>query len=163
MKPEHLARAAFEGMLCGLGDALDVLRGRGVEVRRVFLLGAAAELPAVQAAAPMLFGTQVVVPQPADYAAIGAARQAAWARLQGPDPRTPGSGRARRRRSLEPGEELRRGAGRAAAVRDGTGADAPRSLRAGLLSTPECPRVPRRGPSSRTTSLPGSVLTRSSG
>ncbi|NEA04188.1 sugar kinase, partial [Streptomyces sp. SID10116] len=40
MKPEHLARAAFEGMLCGLGDALDVLRGRGVEVRRVFLLGA---------------------------------------------------------------------------------------------------------------------------
>ncbi len=79
MKPEHLARAAFEGMICGLADALDVLRGRGVEVRRIFLLGAAAELPAVQAAAPSLFGAQVVVPQPADYAAIGAARQAAWA------------------------------------------------------------------------------------
>ncbi|MHC0429822.1 xylulokinase [Streptomyces sp. O3] len=79
MKPEHLARAAFEGMLCSLADALDVLRGRGVEVRRVFLLGAAAELPAVRAAAPMLFGAPVVVPQPADYAAIGAARQAAWA------------------------------------------------------------------------------------
>ncbi|WP_030668427.1 FGGY family carbohydrate kinase [Streptomyces rimosus] len=79
MKPEHLARAAFEGMLCGLADALDVLRGRGVEVRRVFLLGAAAELGAVQAAAPGLFGAQVVVPQPADYAALGAARQAAWA------------------------------------------------------------------------------------
>lgn len=29
MKPEHLARAAFEGMLCALADALDVLRGRG--------------------------------------------------------------------------------------------------------------------------------------
>ncbi|MYS10350.1 sugar kinase, partial [Streptomyces sp. SID6041] len=41
MKPEHLARAAFEGMLCSLTDALDVLRRRGVEVRRVFLLGAA--------------------------------------------------------------------------------------------------------------------------
>ena len=27
MKPEHLARAAFEGMLCSLADALDVLRG----------------------------------------------------------------------------------------------------------------------------------------
>ncbi|MER7465068.1 FGGY family carbohydrate kinase [Streptomyces sp. NPDC097981] len=79
MKPEHLARAAFEGMLCGLVDALDVLRSRGVEIRRVFLLGAAAELPAVQAAAPGLFGTQVVVPAPADYAALGAARQAAWA------------------------------------------------------------------------------------
>ncbi|MFF5444765.1 FGGY family carbohydrate kinase [Streptomyces sp. NPDC012888] len=79
MKPEHLARAAFEGMLCGLVDALDVLRTRGVPIRRVFLLGAAAELPAVQAAAPGLFGTQIVVPQPADYAALGAARQAAWA------------------------------------------------------------------------------------
>lgn len=62
MKPEHLARAAFEGMLCALTDAMDVLRGRGVEVRRVFLLGAAAALPAVQALAPALFGAQVVVP-----------------------------------------------------------------------------------------------------
>jgi xylulokinase len=78
MRPEHLARAAFEGMLCGLTDALDVLRNKGVEVRRVFLLGAAAELPAVQAIAPALFGTQVVVPPPAEYAALGAARQAAW-------------------------------------------------------------------------------------
>ncbi|MBT2383573.1 FGGY family carbohydrate kinase [Streptomyces sp. ISL-11] len=79
MKPEHLARAAFEGMLCGLTDALDVLRTRGVQVRRVFLLGAAAELPAVRAIAPQLFGAQVVVVEPADYAALGAARQAAWA------------------------------------------------------------------------------------
>jgi xylulokinase len=101
MRPEHLARAAFEGMLCGLGDALDVLRARGVEVRRVFLLGAAAELPAVQAAAPMLFGTQVVVPQPADYAAIGAARQAAWA-LSGQLPHWQGAAA----QVFEPGEEL---------------------------------------------------------
>ncbi|MFC0600937.1 FGGY family carbohydrate kinase [Streptomyces palmae] len=78
MKPEHLARAAFEGMLCGLADALDVLRGRGVEVLRIFLLGGAADLPAVRAVAPALLGAQVVVPQPADYAALGAARQAAW-------------------------------------------------------------------------------------
>jgi xylulokinase len=79
MRPEHLARAAFEGMLCSLADALDVLRGRGVSVRRVFLLGASAELAAVQSIAPAVFGAPVVVPQPADYAALGAARQAAWA------------------------------------------------------------------------------------
>ncbi|WNI15398.1 FGGY family carbohydrate kinase [Actinacidiphila sp. ITFR-21] len=78
MKPEHLARAAFEGMLCGVTDALDVLRGKGVPVRRVFLLGAAAELPAVRAIAPGLLDALVVVPQAAEYAAIGAARQAAW-------------------------------------------------------------------------------------
>ncbi|MGX4692380.1 xylulokinase [Streptomyces sp. JNUCC 63] len=109
MKPEHLARASFEGMLCGLADALDVLRGRGVEVRRVFLLGPAAELPAVQAAAPSLFGAQVVVPQPADYAAIGAARQAAWALgvSQGTlDPRTPPVWQGAVAQVLEPGEDL---------------------------------------------------------
>ncbi|MGV9450865.1 FGGY family carbohydrate kinase [Streptomyces sp. NPDC003635] len=109
MRPEHLARAAFEGMLCGLADALDVLRGRGVEVRRVFLLGAAAELPAVQASAPALFGAQVVVPQPADYAAIGAARQAAWAlgATQGTlDGRTPPAWRGAAAQVLEPGDEL---------------------------------------------------------
>ncbi|GAA2513770.1 FGGY family carbohydrate kinase [Streptomyces longisporus] len=109
MKGEHLARAAFEGMLCGLADALDVLRGRGVEVRRIFLLGAAAELPAVQAAAPMLFGAQVVVPQPADYAAIGAARQAAWALgvSQGTlDPRNPPVWQGASGQVLEPGDEL---------------------------------------------------------
>ncbi|WP_165990047.1 FGGY family carbohydrate kinase [Streptomyces sp. YIM 98790] len=79
MKPEHLARAAFEGMLCGLADAADVLRGRGVRMERFFLLGAAAELPALQALAPGLLGAPVVVPAPADYTALGAARQAAWA------------------------------------------------------------------------------------
>ncbi|MEU4497356.1 FGGY family carbohydrate kinase [Streptomyces sp. NBC_00210] len=109
MKPEHLARAAFEGMLCSLADAMDVLRGRGVEVRRVFLLGAAAELPAVQAAAPAIFGAQVVVPQPADYAALGAARQAAWALgvSQGTlSPAAPPAWQGAAAQIFEPGDEL---------------------------------------------------------
>ncbi|GAA3395910.1 FGGY family carbohydrate kinase [Streptomyces roseoviridis] len=109
MKPEHLARASFEGMLCSLADAMDVLRGRGVEVRRVFLLGAAAGLPAVQAMAPMLFGAQVVVPQPADYAALGAARQAAWALgvSQGTlAPTAPPAWQGAAAQVFEPGEEL---------------------------------------------------------
>ncbi|MFJ5550500.1 FGGY family carbohydrate kinase [Streptomyces sp. NPDC093225] len=112
MKPEHLARAAFEGMLCGLADALDVLRGRGAEIRRIFLLGAAAELPAVQAAAPALFGTQVVVPQPADYAALGAARQAAWALgvQQGTlAPHTPPAWQGAVAQVFEPGDDLAAG------------------------------------------------------
>jgi xylulokinase len=108
MKPEHLARASFEGMLCSLADALDVLRGRGVDVRRVFLLGAAAELPAVQAIAPSVFGTQVVVPQPADYAALGAARQAAWAlgAARGTlSPQAPPAWQGAAAQVFEPGEE----------------------------------------------------------
>ncbi|WP_326649766.1 MULTISPECIES: FGGY family carbohydrate kinase [unclassified Streptomyces] len=109
MKPEHLARAAFEGMLCSLADAMDVLRGRGVDVRRVFLLGAAAGLPAVQAAAPAIFGAQVVVPQPADYAALGAARQAAWSLgvSQGTlSPGAPPAWQGAAAQVFEPGENL---------------------------------------------------------
>lgn len=79
MKAEHLARAAFEGMLCGLADAAEVLRRRGAVINRVFLLGQAATLPAVKTLAPALLGATVVVPEPADYTALGAARQAAWA------------------------------------------------------------------------------------
>ncbi|MFI9587378.1 FGGY family carbohydrate kinase [Streptomyces sp. NPDC052236] len=108
MKAEHLARAAFEGMLCSLADAMDVLRGRGVEVRRVFLLGATAELPAVQAAAPGIFGAQVVVPEPADYAALGAARQAAWAlgARQGTlSPAAPPAWQGAAAQVFEPGED----------------------------------------------------------
>ncbi|WP_228471372.1 FGGY family carbohydrate kinase [Streptomyces alkaliphilus] len=79
MRPEHLARAAFEGMLCGVADAAGVLRSRGVRIGRVFLLGPVAQLPAVRALAPGLLEAEVVVPEPADWAALGAARQAAWA------------------------------------------------------------------------------------
>jgi xylulokinase len=104
MQPEHLARAAVEGMLCGLADALQVLREREVRIERVFLLGAAADLPAVQAAAPGLFGARVVVPEPADYTALGAARQAAWA-LAGGDAPPPWPTAAGRVLEAGPGEE----------------------------------------------------------
>ncbi|MGA5704326.1 FGGY family carbohydrate kinase [Peterkaempfera bronchialis] len=79
MRREHVARAAVEGMLCGIADALDVLRRRGVAVRRVFLVGSAGRLAAVQHIAPLVLGVPVVIPPPGDYAARGGARQAAWA------------------------------------------------------------------------------------
>ncbi|WP_395296302.1 FGGY family carbohydrate kinase [Kitasatospora hibisci] len=86
MAPQHVARAAVEGMLCNLADALDVLRARGVPVNRVFLLGAAGRLPAVRQIAPLVFGVPVVVPPPGAHAARGAARQAAWALAGTPEP-----------------------------------------------------------------------------
>ncbi|MFE0461782.1 FGGY family carbohydrate kinase [Kitasatospora sp. NPDC058965] len=79
MAPEHLARAAVEGMLCNIADALDALRSRGVTIRRVVLLGAVGRLPAVREIGSLLFGVPVVIPQAGDHAARGAARQAAWA------------------------------------------------------------------------------------
>jgi xylulokinase len=74
----NLARAAVEGMLSGLADALDALRDQGVPVNRVLLIGGAAKSRAVRAVAPALFDTQVSVPRPGEYVALGAARQAAW-------------------------------------------------------------------------------------
>jgi xylulokinase len=79
MQPSTMARAAVEGMLCGLADAVDALRAQGLPVERVLLLGGAARSRAVQALAPALLGAPVVLPEPAEYVALGAARQAAWA------------------------------------------------------------------------------------
>jgi xylulokinase len=84
MTPENLARAAVEGMLCGLADGLEALRRQGVPVRRVLLIGGAAGSAAVRAVAPSLFAVPVVVPAAGEYVAVGAARQAAWA-LSGAD------------------------------------------------------------------------------
>ena len=76
--PENLARAAVEGMLCGLADGIEALRAVGTGVRRVLLVGGAAESEAVRAVAPMLFGVEVRIPEPGEYVALGAAKQAAW-------------------------------------------------------------------------------------
>lgn len=85
-RPETMARAAVEGMLCGLADAVDALRAQGLPVHRVQLLGGAARSRAVQALAPALLGAPVVVPEPGEYVARGAARQAAWALSGAPEP-----------------------------------------------------------------------------
>ena len=39
----NLARAAIEGMLCGLADGLDAIRAQSVEARRILLIGGAAQ------------------------------------------------------------------------------------------------------------------------
>src|SRR5262249_5275481 len=84
--PAHLARAAIEGMLCGLADGLDAIRGQGVPVERVILVGGGARSEAVRRIAPAIFGTPVSVPPPGEYVAIGAARQAAWVLSGQPSP-----------------------------------------------------------------------------
>ncbi|MEV0029869.1 xylulokinase [Nocardia sp. NPDC050793] len=79
MHPGHLARAAYEGMLCNLADALDRLVATGISPRRILLIGGAARSPLVRAIAAQILGHLVTVPEPEEYVALGAARQAAWA------------------------------------------------------------------------------------
>lgn len=84
--PAHQARAAVEGMLCGLADALDALVAQGVRTERVLLVGGGARSAAVRAIAPTVFGRPVLVPEPGEYVADGAARQAAWTLAGGDGP-----------------------------------------------------------------------------
>ncbi|MDQ1641443.1 MAG: xylulokinase [Actinomycetota bacterium] len=78
MTAAHIARAAVEGLLCGLADGLDALVAQGAVVRRVLLVGGGARSEAVRRVAPAVLGCPVLVPEPGEYVADGAARQAAW-------------------------------------------------------------------------------------
>lgn len=82
LTPANIARAAVEGMLGGLADAVDALVRVGVQPRRVLLVGGAAANPAVVEVAATLVSEPVEVPPVGEYVADGAARQAAWV-LQG--------------------------------------------------------------------------------
>lgn len=92
---EDFARATVEGLLLALDDAVTALvEATRVPVQRIQLIGGGARSQAVREIAPEIFGHEIVVPEPAEYVALGAARQAAWA-LSGeatpPQWPTPGS------------------------------------------------------------------------
>jgi xylulokinase len=82
----NLARAAVEGLLCALAEGLAHLTAHGVTARRILLTGGGARSRALRRIAPEVFGIPVLVPAPAEYAALGAARQAAWALSRSPRP-----------------------------------------------------------------------------
>jgi len=82
---ENLARAGVEAVLASLAEVASMLAAFG-EQRRALLIGGGARSPAVRALAPGIFGVPVDVPDPEEYVALGAARQAAWALAGTPDP-----------------------------------------------------------------------------
>ncbi len=77
--PAHVARAAVEGLLCGLSAGIGALADVGVEGNRIILVGGGARSEAVRRIAPTIFGRPVLVPPVGEYVADGAARQATWA------------------------------------------------------------------------------------
>jgi xylulokinase len=83
---ENLARAAVEAVLASLADVAGLISGDGARPGRVLLIGGGARSEAVRVAAPGIFGALVDVPEPAEYVALGAARQAAWALAGTPGP-----------------------------------------------------------------------------
>lgn len=86
--PAMVARAAVEGLLCGLADGLDALTAQGAVIERVLLTGGGAASAAVRDIAPRVFDLPVHVPEAGQYVARGAAYQAAWV-LGGQPPEWP--------------------------------------------------------------------------
>ena len=75
---ENIARAFVEGLLCSQRDCLELVKGLGVDVKRILLIGGGTKFAAVRALAPAILGMDVELPETDEYVAIGAARQAAW-------------------------------------------------------------------------------------
>lgn len=79
MTAENLARASVLGVLNSLADGVARIRAEGVPVNRVLLIGGGSKSRALRQAAASVLGVPVEVPVPAEYVALGAARQAVWA------------------------------------------------------------------------------------
>ena len=102
--PAHLARAAVEGLLCGLADALDAVESHGRQRRASCTsIGGGAPVRSPAPDRPGVFGRPVLVPPAGEYVADGAAYQASW--VLDPDHKpapwsrrgTPSSSRPKRR------------------------------------------------------------------
>ena len=74
---ENFARACVEGMLRGLVSGSEIISGYGESISSVALIGGAAANKAVQQIAQEMFDVPVTVPEPSEYVALGAAKQAA--------------------------------------------------------------------------------------
>lgn len=77
--PANVARAAVEGVACSLADGLKALTDVGVVARRIIFVGGGARSEALRRTVAAVFGLPVSVPEPGEYVADGAARQAAGA------------------------------------------------------------------------------------
>ena len=84
--PAHMARAAIEGILSGLGAGIDALIAQGASASRILLVGGGAQSEAIKRIAPSVFGLPVIVPPAGEYVADGAARQSAWILEPGAQP-----------------------------------------------------------------------------
>lgn len=78
LAPANVARAAVEGLLASMEFCLDKIAEQGIEADRVVMVGGGVRSDAVRRIAPAVLGRPVVVPEPGEYVALGAARQAAW-------------------------------------------------------------------------------------
>ena len=122
--PQQVARAAFEGVVCGLLDGIDALASAGVGVDgRLVLVGSGARSHAYQQVLADLAGRPVEVPR-RDPAALGACVQASAVLAQRPPQDVTEAWGAGKARVVEAGEiDAEAVRTQFAAARDREGAD----------------------------------------
>lgn len=77
---EDMARALVEGLACSVREGLEkIVAQRGKEPSRIILIGGGAKSKAFREVLAQVLGIDIYVPEPAEFVALGAARQAAWA------------------------------------------------------------------------------------
>ena len=76
----------MEGLLASIAYCIDRISAQGVDVQRIILIGGGARSEAARRIAPAVLAAPVHVPAPAEYVAVGAARQAAWTLSQQDSP-----------------------------------------------------------------------------
>ncbi len=84
----NVARAAVEGLVSSMAYCIEKIGAQGSDVQRIIMVGGGARSEAVRRIAPSILGAPVHVPTPAEYVALGAARQAAWTLTQRDSPPT---------------------------------------------------------------------------
>lgn len=78
----QIARAAHEGVICGLLNGVDALAGNGSDTSgRMILAGGGARSPAYRQVLADLAGTEVIVPETTDAVATGSCLQAAAVKI----------------------------------------------------------------------------------
>jgi xylulokinase len=79
LTPPNLARAAVLAVANSLADCRDVLRDIGAPIERLLLIGGGAKSAGLRAVLADSLAMPVEVPEPREYVALGAGRQALWA------------------------------------------------------------------------------------
>lgn len=86
LTPENLARAGAEAVISNLSRGLEAITEQTQKLTRLILIGGGAQNIGVQLVVSEIIALPVIVPDPGEYVAYGAAKQAAWA-LTGERPR----------------------------------------------------------------------------
>ena len=131
LTPANCARAAVEGLLCLMGACIDAVRAQGVDVTAVTMVGGGVKWASARRLAPAVLAVPVDVPEPGEYVANGAARQAAWILTGGSEPPMWEAGPVERLEAA-PQPAVRAAYDRAAALIS----DAPREDSGGVLRVP---------------------------